>query len=138
MISLIIRLRGVGVHFEYFCAFISLSCDQLSLSGKFPLLNSSCKALGYISLPGETLATLTGTYLSVCWELSVSIRLLPRFMDFFYLPRLLVTASSSGMMSIHLCIPVAKHWACNWRLHKWPQLSLAFLGGQGEHNCLLN
>lgn len=51
------------MHVENLRAFISLSYDQLSLSGKFPLLNSSRKALGYMSLPGETLGTLTGTCL---------------------------------------------------------------------------
>lgn len=55
-----------------------------------------------------------------------------------YLPRLLVTtiwrASSTGMMSIHLCIPSAKHGACNWRLSQWQRLSLSLMGG---HKCLL-
>lgn len=95
-----------------------------------------------MSLPGETFETLLGTCLFSGSSHSLCTPPAPFHGLLFYLPRLLVTtiwrAFSSGIMSIHLCIPVVKHWACNWRLHKWQQLSLTFLGGHGGHNCLLN
>lgn len=79
------------MHFEYLRAFISLSSDQLSLSGKFPLPNSSRKALGCMSLPGEKLETLIGTCLFSGSSHSLYTPPATFHGLLFYLPRLLVT-----------------------------------------------